>query len=147
MKKLAFVLSGGGARGALQVGALRALLEAEIYPDLLVGTSVGAVNATYLAVNGVNLASIDGLVSAWESASTADLLPTNYFRLAIRSFTHLTRDEVYTSMRDFFISQGLGPGFSFIDIQGVELVLVATDLNTGDAVLYGPNSMQSVLDC
>ena len=147
MKKLAFVLSGGGARGALQVGALRALLEAEIHPDLLVGTSVGAVNATYLAVNGVNLASIDGLVSAWESASTADLLPTNYFRLAIRSFTHLTRDEVYTSMRDFFISQGLGPGFSFIDIQGVELVLVATDLNTGDAVLYGPNSMQSVLDC
>jgi NTE family protein len=147
MKKLAFVLSGGGARGALQVGALRALLEAEIHPDLLVGTSVGAVNATYLAVNGVNLASIDGLVSAWESASKADLLPTNYFRLAIRSFTHLTRDEVYTSMRDFFISQGLGPGFIFFDIQGVELVLVATDLNTGDAVLYGPNSKQSVLDC
>jgi predicted acylesterase/phospholipase RssA len=114
MKKLAFVLSGGGARGALQVGALRALLEAEIHPDLLVGTSVGAVNATYLAVNGVNLASIDGLVSAWESASKADLLPTNYFRLAIRSFTHLTRDEVYTSMRDFFISQGLGPGFIFL---------------------------------
>jgi NTE family protein len=147
MAKLAFVLSGGGARGALQVGALRALLEAEIHPDLLVGTSVGAVNATYMAVNGVNLTSIDGLVSAWESASAADLLPTNYFRLALRSFTHLKRDQVYSRMRDFFISQGLGPGFSFFDIQGVELVLVATDLNTGDAVLYGPNSKQSVLDC
>lgn len=147
MKKLAFVLSGGGARGALQVGALRALLEAGIYPDLLVGTSVGAVNATYLAVKGVNLKSIDGLVAAWESASVADLLPTNYFRLALRSFTHLTRDEVYSRMREFFISQGLGPDFRFFDIQDVELVLVATDLNTGDAVLYGPNCEQSILDC
>ena len=41
-KQLAFVLSGGGARGALQVGALRALAEAGVQPDLLVGTSAGA---------------------------------------------------------------------------------------------------------
>jgi len=41
MKKcLAFVLGGGGARGALQVGALRALFEAGFKPDLLVGTSI-----------------------------------------------------------------------------------------------------------
>lgn len=39
-----FVLSGGGSRGPLQVGAMRALLEAGIVPDLLVGTSIGAVN-------------------------------------------------------------------------------------------------------
>ena len=60
MKKLGLVLSGGGARGALQVGAIRALLEADYHPDLLVGTSIGAVNATYLAVNGINLDTIDG---------------------------------------------------------------------------------------
>ena len=52
---LAFVLGGGGGRGALQVGALRALLEAGLQPDLLVGTSAGAVNATYLAMRGFNL--------------------------------------------------------------------------------------------
>ncbi|MDQ7028746.1 MAG: patatin-like phospholipase family protein [Ardenticatenia bacterium] len=46
---LAFVLSGGGNRGALQVGALQVLLEAGIQPDVLVGTSVGAVNALFLA--------------------------------------------------------------------------------------------------
>jgi NTE family protein len=38
----AIVLGGGGARGAMQVGALRALLEAGMIPDLLVGTSIGA---------------------------------------------------------------------------------------------------------
>src|SRR5262249_26347136 len=45
----AFVLSGGGARGALQVGALRALLEAGIRPDVIVGTSIGAWNGALLA--------------------------------------------------------------------------------------------------
>jgi predicted acylesterase/phospholipase RssA len=45
----AFVLSGGGARGALQVGAVRALLEAGILPDVLIGTSIGAWNAAVLA--------------------------------------------------------------------------------------------------
>ncbi|HNK70256.1 MAG TPA: patatin-like phospholipase family protein, partial [Flavobacteriales bacterium] len=41
---IAFVLSGGGNRGALQAGALLALLERGIRPDLIVGTSVGALN-------------------------------------------------------------------------------------------------------
>ena len=51
-KCLAFVLGGGGARGALQVGAFRALFEAGYQPDLLVGTSIGAVNAAGLAIVG-----------------------------------------------------------------------------------------------
>lgn len=65
MRKLALVLSGGGARGALQVGALRALLEADIQPDLLVGTSVGAINATFMAMHGVNLITVDEITEAW----------------------------------------------------------------------------------
>ena len=77
-KQLAFVLSGGAARGALQVGALRALLEADIRPDMLVGTSIGAVNAAYLALRGVSLESIGRLAENWRDAAHADLLPTNY---------------------------------------------------------------------
>lgn len=147
MGKLAFVLSGGGARGALQVGALQALIEAGIYPDLLVGSSIGAVNATYLAVHGVNLKAIDGLKESWYKASRADLLPMNYFRLALRSFTSLSRDEVYVHIRDFYISQGLMPEASFSDLGEVDLVLVATDLNSGEAVLFGPHQDLSILDC
>jgi NTE family protein len=45
----AFVLTGGGSLGAVQVGMLKALHEKKIEPDLLVGTSVGAVNAAYVA--------------------------------------------------------------------------------------------------
>jgi NTE family protein len=43
-----FVLSGGGSRGAAQIGMLRALLGAGIAPDALVGGSVGALNACFL---------------------------------------------------------------------------------------------------
>jgi NTE family protein len=77
----AFVLGGGGARGTLQVGALRALLDAKIEPDLLVGTSVGAANATYLAVRGSSQDGLEGLDRSWGVAAEADLLPDNYLWL------------------------------------------------------------------
>jgi NTE family protein len=51
-KTMAFGLGDGGARAALQVGALKALFEAGYQPDLLVGTSIGAANAAYLALYG-----------------------------------------------------------------------------------------------
>jgi NTE family protein len=47
--RVAFVLSGGCSLGAVQVGMLQALMESGIVPDLLVGTSVGAINAAWMA--------------------------------------------------------------------------------------------------
>ena len=50
----AFVLSGGGSLGAVQVGMLQALVDHQITPDLLVGTSAGALNAAFIAGHGVD---------------------------------------------------------------------------------------------
>src|SRR3954449_8967497 len=47
--KVAVVLSGGGNRGVAQVGMLRALVEAGVRPDVVVGTSVGSLNGAALA--------------------------------------------------------------------------------------------------
>ena len=47
----AFVLSGGGSLGAIQVGALQALSAAGVRPDVLIGCSVGALNATFVAID------------------------------------------------------------------------------------------------
>ena len=64
----AFVLGGGGVLGAAEVGQLRALLEAGIMPDLVLGTSVGALNGAMLAAHpGPEV--VDRLVSLWESAA------------------------------------------------------------------------------
>lgn len=45
----AFVLAGGGSIGAVQVGMLRELFAHGVKPDLVVGSSVGAINGAYLA--------------------------------------------------------------------------------------------------
>jgi NTE family protein len=47
----AFVLGGGGVLGAAEVGMLRALFEHEVHPDLIVGTSVGAINGALVAAD------------------------------------------------------------------------------------------------
>ena len=47
--RTAFAISGGGARGAAQVGMLRALIERDIAPDFVVGVSIGAWNGAWLA--------------------------------------------------------------------------------------------------
>lgn len=55
----AFVLAGGGSLGAIQVGMLQALAEVGMEPDLLVGTSAGALNAAWVAGHGVGADSLD----------------------------------------------------------------------------------------
>ncbi len=69
----AFVFSGGGARGALHVGALRALLEAGIRPDMLVGTSIGAWNAAWLA-QSPTLDGVEALAEIWRSLQAGQIL-------------------------------------------------------------------------
>ena len=143
---LAFVLGGGGGRGALQVGAMRALLEANVMPDLLVGTSAGAVNATYLAAHGVSMQTLDDMEKSWHDAAQADLLPANYLWLTVRLLFNRVGKHSGHRMRDFYILHGIEPELCFGDIEGTRLVQVATDLNTNQAVLYGTDPKQSVLD-
>jgi NTE family protein len=62
----AFVFTGGGSLGAIQVGMLRTLLSHGVWPDFVVGSSVGAINASYFAA----APNLDG-VARW-SASGRD---------------------------------------------------------------------------
>jgi len=145
-KQLAFVLGAGGSRGALQVGALRALAEAGYHPDILVGASVGAVNATYLAVNGTDLATIIRLEEAWLDLRAMELAPTNYLWVSLRVLLNRPTRALSHRLEKFFIEHGLSREVCFRDITGVRLGILATDLNSGSPVLYGQNLEQSVLD-
>jgi NTE family protein len=64
----AFVLGGGGVLGAAEVGMLRALFEREIGPDLVLGTSVGALNGAMVARDPTP-AVIDRMAGLWTSAA------------------------------------------------------------------------------
>lgn len=63
----AFVLGGGGVLGAAEVGMLKALLAAGILPDLIVGTSIGALNGALLAADPTT-AGVRRLEAVWEHA-------------------------------------------------------------------------------
>jgi NTE family protein len=70
----AFVLAGGGSLGAVQVGMLKALTAKGIVPDLVVGASVGAINAAYFAT----APSSDGLARlerVWLGLQSSDVFP------------------------------------------------------------------------
>ena len=71
-RPVAFVLGGGAAYGAVQVGQLRALAEAGVRPDLVVGTSVGSVNGAMLAFDPDG---IDTLATIWQQITTARVFP------------------------------------------------------------------------
>lgn len=67
----AFVLGGGGLLGAAEVGMARALLEAGVRPDLVCGTSVGAINGAAIAADPTR----DGaqrLLDMWEALGRND---------------------------------------------------------------------------
>jgi NTE family protein len=75
--RTAFVLAGGASLGALQVGMLRALYERGIVPDLLVGTSVGALNAAFVASRPQVPATADELARVWRDLQRADVFPVS----------------------------------------------------------------------
>jgi NTE family protein len=145
-KKLAFVLSGGGSRGALQVGALYALLEAGIRPDFLIGASIGAVNASFLALNGFTRDSLDRLKAAWRNADTTAMLPANYLWLTVRAMFGRSSTDPSRRLKEFFIAHGITPELQFADLEQPELVIVSTDLNTGQPILHGGSPEEKVLD-
>jgi NTE family protein len=145
-KKLAFALSGGGSRGALQVGALYAILECGLKPDFLIGVSIGAVNAAFLAVNGFSKDSLDRLTAAWRYGGASDLLPANYIWLTVRAMFKRSSSDPSRRLRDFFISHGLTPELSFTDVKQPNLVIVSADLNTGKPILHGTVPEDKILD-
>jgi NTE family protein len=86
----AFVLGGGGLLGAHQVGMLRALAEAGITPDLVVGTSIGAINGSFVAAEPRDAAA--RLTRLWRSEALQVAFSENLWERAIRlarSGTHL----------------------------------------------------------
>ena len=145
-KKLAFALSGGGSRGALQVGALYALLEAGIRPDMVIGASVGAVNATFLALNGFSESSLDSLKTAWQTADILNLLPANYVWLTVRAMFNRSSNDPSLRLREFFIDHGVNPELSFSNLTHANLVIVSADLNTGKTILHGEQPHEKILD-
>lgn len=127
----AFVLSGGGNMGAVQVGMLAALCERDVVPDLLVGTSAGALNAAYLGNRGVTADAVDGLARLWCRVQRRDVFPLDPVRqmlaLAGRRHSLCSSDPLRRLITD-------NVEYRQLQDATVPLHLLATSMLTGEQV-------------
>jgi NTE family protein len=127
----AFVLSGGGSLGAVQVGMLRALFESGCRPDLLVGTSVGAVNAAWVGGHPDS----DGLLELadiWLGLRRGDIFPlsplTSARGLLGRSNHFITNDNLKTILERHI-------PYRRLEEAKIPVHVVATELKSGRATI------------
>jgi NTE family protein len=139
----AFVLSGGGSLGAVQVGMLQALEQRHISADVLIGTSAGALNAAYLAGHGTGRQALDELAASWIATRRSDVFPMDPRRHVL---------ALGGARPSFFADRGLRRliarhlTYTRLEEAGTPLHVVATDLLSGrEVVLSEGDAVSAVL--
>ena len=126
-----FVLGGGGSLGAGQVGMLKALAEHDITPDLVVGTSVGSVNGSLLALDPDKAP--ERLALIWEHMTRPRVFPGGPIAQLRTLRTHKKFLFPNTGLASV-VEQGLGGVDDFADLR-LPFGAVAVDSMTGRPVL------------
>ena len=129
--KTAFVLAGGGSFGAVQVGMMHSLACQGVTADMVVGSSVGALNGAFYA-GDPTLAGVEHLAEIWRGLQRHDVFPLTF--RALLSF--LWR-------RDFLIPHDgirklVDDHIPYRSLEDAKLPLhiVTTDIITGDSVVF-----------
>ena len=128
---IAFVFPGGASLGAVQVGMLKALAESGIRPDLCVGSSVGALNAAWVAANPTR--PVDDLADAWLGIRRVDVFPMSPLQLGLAVLgrrQYLVPGEGLRQLVERTLS------LRRLDAARVPLAVVTTDVNTGEKVVH-----------
>lgn len=129
--KTALVFAGGGSLGANQVGMLRALVEYGVAPDLLVGSSVGAVNAAYFAGNP-DIEGVERLAAIWRSLQRDEVFRFSLFggiRALLGRSSHLFDAGAFTA----FLKQRLT--YHNFNETRIPLFIIAGDFISGEEML------------
>jgi NTE family protein len=126
-RPLAFVLPGGGALAAYQVGVLDALTAAGLRPDRLIGVSAGAMNASLFAWSS-DAEGVRRLERIWANVQRRDLLRMHPGRMAL----------ALAGQRASFLDNRHGISFlrkhlgaRLIEHAPIPLTIITTDLATG----------------
>lgn len=136
----AFVLSGGANLGSVQAGMLTGLLESGIRPDFLVGTSIGAANAAYLACDPT-LERARELCRVWRTVRPKDVFPIRPLH-ALRSVA--TGGSLFSPDPIWRLIGGR-LGFDRVEDAAVPLRIVATRFSDGSEVVFDRGSVRDAI--
>jgi NTE family protein len=133
--KTAFVFAGGGSFGAVQVGMMLSLVSHGMTADMLVGSSVGALNAAFYAGDPTP-SGVERLADIWRGLQRRDVFPVTLRTLA----SFLWR-------RDFLIPHDgirklIDDHVPYRNLEEAKLPIhiVTTDIITGDSVVFSKGS-------
>jgi NTE family protein len=133
--KTALVLAGGGSFGAIQVGMMHSLAAHGISADMVVGSSVGALNGAYYA-GDPSMKGVLQLETIWRGLQRRDVFPVNWRTLL-----------GFIQRRDFLIPHDgvqklIDDNLPYRNLQDAALPvhIVTTDIVTGDAVVLSEGS-------
>ena len=133
--KTAFVFAGGGSFGAIQVGMLHSLVANGVSADMVVGSSVGAINGAYYA-GAPTLKGVLELETVWRGLTRRDVFPITWRTLL-----------GFLWRRDFLIPHDgvrklLEDHLPFRNLQDAQLPLhiVTTDIVSGESVVLSQGS-------
>lgn len=138
----AFVLSGGGSLGAVQVGMLSALHDHGIRPDLLVGTSAGALNAGYLGTHGFTKETVESLGKLWRNTRRSNVFPFDPLRQLL-AVGGRRRSLCSSAPLHRVISSNL-PASTFDALQ-IPVHVVTTDTMSGEELLLSSGDLHSAV--
>ena len=125
------MLSGGGSLGAIQVGMLQALMEADYRPDFLIGTSVGAVNAAWLA-SQPDIHGARKLAEIWSGLRRQDIFPLNPWAGALGLIGRTSHVIPNAGLRAV-LEKNLP--YERLEDAAVPVHVITTDVKTGRAVV------------
>jgi NTE family protein len=126
-RPLAYILPGGGALAAYQVGVLDALTASGLQPDRLIGVSAGAMNAALFAWSS-DMDGVRRLERLWANVKRRDLLRVHPGRLAL-ALAGKRRSFLDNRHGIAFLRKHLGA--RLIEHAPIPLTIIATDLATG----------------
>jgi NTE family protein len=127
----AFVFSGGGSLGAIEVGMLRELLNRGEHPGFVVGASAGAINAAYFA-GSPNRDGVAMLESLWCRIRRQDIMPFSMLGLldmVLRRRPHLVEATALRMLLEKNLS------FMRVEQAALPLHVVATDVLSGNEIV------------
>ncbi len=141
---IAWALSGGGNRGPLQVGAMRALFERGIKPNMLVGTSAGALNSAFLATDPTAETN-ERLAQIWLETRGRDIFPKPRWLMLLRAaLAGNGMDDNKARTRSFL--KWMPPEIRTFGDLKARLYLTTADLQTGRLYLFGDDPKASLLE-
>lgn len=139
-ERVAFVFSGGGIFGAMQIGQLVALVERGIQPDLIVGTSIGAINGAGFAAEPTP-DGVQKMRDNWLSMRGEDIFPGGALSRAARAIRrgdHVLQNHGLRGVIDKI------PARTFSELQ-IPFQAVTTRLSSGDEQLFSAGPLAPAL--